>query len=710
MCLASDAAAAQEVVSAPTFGVQASRVAVDLVVRDKRGRLIRDLKASEIELYEDGVRQEIDSLRLTERGGVREIDIRSTQGLSTEAEGLGLVAETSRIEAVPELAVNVDGNWARADYLALVFDRLGLEARNVVGRALRERYSGEAEMREQVGVFLVDRGLGLVQPFTRDPLSVVRGVERVVGLQPDVYTAVREGGRIRDLRQRLSMMGINPDGPKDAGASPLPVQGFGAAGPGGGDAAMLQLQLGMLTFFRELEQQLEAGTAIRALLSVIASLEQLPGRKAIVFFSEGFTLPEASEPAFRALVAAATRAAISVYSVDAAGLRLISPNQALLLEDSYNPALASLRSVERGLERLASETGGFAVRDTNDFGKGLARIEEELGAYYQLAYSPKNQIFDGRFRTIAVRVSRPHGPVQSRRGYYAVRTATPTPLLENEAPAVARLESNTWPTEIPLRMVVLQFPEEPGATRVPVVVEVALDALGREFEEGSRKFRQDFTILALIRGSSGKVVRKLAQRYSLSGSFERSLEARTGAVLFYKEAELPPGRYSLEAAVYDTKSGKAGTARALLELPPFQRGHLRTSNPFILRRAEKLTAEERKSPMPLHYGDLVLYPNMGEPIAGAGRHLAFHIAVWPARPAQTCTVYAEVRDPGGAIRRRTEAPTTARSGRMDVASTVSVDGLDPGTYELRVRVQNGGEEVVKSVPFDLVPRPGVQPP
>src|SRR5215213_7790081 len=44
--------------------VNADEVLFDVVVRDKKGRLVRDLTVSDFEVYEDGVRQEINSFRL----------------------------------------------------------------------------------------------------------------------------------------------------------------------------------------------------------------------------------------------------------------------------------------------------------------------------------------------------------------------------------------------------------------------------------------------------------------------------------------------------------------------------------------------------------------------------------------------------------------------------------------------------------------------
>ncbi len=64
-----------------------------------------------------------------------------------------------------------------------------------------------------------------------------------------------------------------------------------------------------------------------ALLAVIAGLGQLPGRKTVVFFAEALSLPDAVMPQFNAVIAAANRANVAVYSVDSQGLRVHSEDQ-----------------------------------------------------------------------------------------------------------------------------------------------------------------------------------------------------------------------------------------------------------------------------------------------------------------------------------------------------------------------------------------------
>ncbi len=273
------------------------------------------------------------------------------------------------------------------------------------------------------------------------------------------------------------------------------------------------------------------------------------------------------------------------------------------------------------LTPLADQTGGFALAGTNDLAEGLSRVEEELRSHHLLSYAPRNRDFDGRFRTIRVKVSRPHGRVQARKGYLALRTALPVPALPHEAPALARLDARGAPGDVPLRVQALQFPQGEGTARVPILVEAEPGGL------------EDLTILVLVRDAGGQVVAKASQQYALPLA-----EASRAPVLFYREVRLPAGLYSLEAVAQDARSSRGGRATASLEVPRGEPGRLRASSLMVVRRAEKLAAGRGGDPGPLEYQDVLLYPDLGPQVRrGSGQPLAFFVRAWPApgRPGST---------------------------------------------------------------------------
>ena len=76
-------------------------------------------------------------------------------------------------------------------------------------------------------------------------------------------------------------------------------------------------------------------------------------------------------------------------------------------------------SVVSTLRTLAENTDGIAVVDTNSLERGLKEIADSLSSYYLLGYYSTNTSFDGKFRSIDVKVKRPSVSISARRGYFA---------------------------------------------------------------------------------------------------------------------------------------------------------------------------------------------------------------------------------------------------------------------------------------------------
>jgi VWFA-related protein len=184
----------------------------------------------------------------------------------------------------------------------------------------------------------------------------------------------------------------------------------------------------LIEAFESLERDEQGFATTHALLALIGALQPLPGRKAILLFSEGLAIPADVEASFLSVVAAANRASVSIYAADAGGLHAASAadetrrtidslHTRLQLQNdgmgnpltrgasTHDPGTSGLALLERnedtlrlapgsGLGRLADQTGGFLIQDTNDLSCGLAEMDEELGAYYLLSYAPKRQVYD----------------------------------------------------------------------------------------------------------------------------------------------------------------------------------------------------------------------------------------------------------------------------------------------------------------------------
>ncbi|PYP99118.1 MAG: hypothetical protein DMF82_25800, partial [Acidobacteria bacterium] len=414
----------------------------------------------------------------------------------------------------------------------------------------------------------------------------------------------------------------------------------------------------------ERDQQGYAST--NGLLAVVNGLKSLPGRKTVVFFSEGLAIPPNVQAQFRSVIANANRANVSVYAMDAGGLRAESMNEETRKE-MMQAAQRRMRQVqsgrdnaadgimtralernedllrlnpESGLGQLANETGGFLIHDTNDAASAFRRIEEDMRFHYLLGYSPSNESYDGKFRAISVKVTRPGVQVQTRQGYFAVRAVESAPLRSYEAPAIAQLDAATKPHAFPLESVALSFPTAKQPGLVPVLVKVPGSAVTYELDKqdksANRVHQADLTVVARVKNDAGHEVDRLSQHYLLSAAADKLDAARRGDILFYRLADLPPGHYTVEAVAWDAQGKKGSVTTAPLDVPASQDGKPRLSSVVLVGRAEKVSAAEAQSDSPLMYGETLIYPNMGEPYRkSVSPAVGFFFAVYGVKDATT---------------------------------------------------------------------------
>ena len=658
-------------------------------MRDKKGAILRGLDASNVLVFEDGVRQDVETLEFIEP---RPDGAASAGALA----GAGPGARTPTV-------------------VAIAFDRLTPGGRRFAHQTVLD-YIDRASPGSWVGLFSIDRDLRTLQPLTSDRAALRQSADRLLSMAPTSLAGLRERKAISNAHAGLAT------GMGQAHVASAEFAGTPECRGNETDAIRSQelLESRMVESFAALERDVQGFSTSEALLALIAGLETIPGRKAVVLFSEGVAIPAGVDATFRSVVAAANRANVSFYAADAAGLRVASSGLETRREvetvmvRSGPPDLSSMGTGSRsrpeliedtlrlapeaGLGRLAAETGGFLISDTNDLGGGLLQMDEELGAYYVASYTPKRQDYDGKFRSLSVKVLAPHGRVQARKGYLALNTDLPVPALEHEAPALAMLDKASLPTEIPLRLRGLQFPETPPYAVASLVVEAPASSFELQRDTKAGVFRQDFTILVLVRDASRKVVAKLSQHYPLSGPLKGQTEPRQGQVRFYRETRLPAGAYTLEAIAYDALSGKAGATAATLEVPEQLPQHLRASSLMVVRSAEKVDGASANAPRPFLYRDVVLYPNLGQAVQRqAGGALAFFVTAWPTLERPTLEARVEVwRDGKSVAQTPPERLHADGDGRIQLASSLPLEALTPGAYELRVTLNDGRDEETRT--------------
>jgi hypothetical protein len=466
---------------------------------------------------------------------------------------------------------------------------------------------------------------------------------------------------------------------------------------------------------------------MNGLLKIAAALRPLLGRKAVILFSEGLILPPSALDRFRSAVNSANRNNVSSYTVDAAGLRAVSKTQETKLEiesrssprmiqeinneESNVPMTKGLErnedlpylNPESGLGQLANQTGGFHITDTNDLRAGLRKVDDDLHTYYLMSYAPQNRNNDGSYRKIEVKVRRSGVSVQSRKGYFAIDAAYASPVLAYEVPALALIGNRQRPDSFPLQAAAFSFPAAGGGGLAPVVVEGRAGEFGFKADDSKKIFKTDFSIVVVVKDEAGRVVRKLSNRYELSGPLGELEAARRGRVLFYREAELPPGLYTYEAVAYDAQTARASVRTGRLEVPEAGEGRLSLSSVVIVKGIEKAPAGQ-KAASPFQVGDLLVYPNLGEAAhKGVSKQLPFFFTVYAPQGLKAAPkLSVELRQNGKTLARLpAELSDPDAQGRYQYLAALPLENIPAGEYELKVTAAVGTTTVSRSTPFTV---------
>ena len=704
-----------------TVVVGSTEVLMDAVVKDKKGALVNDLKASDFEVFEDGVKQEVRSFRLVTR------ERRASEGEKAAPGG-----ETAPAQPTVTRRPTTPAGARPLGAVALVFDRLSPEARVRARDAALSYVGTETRPEDFVGVFSIDLALRALQSFTSDGQLVRQAIERFAASGSSTHG--QTAGQLGNVQEQSAS---NPNQTAVTGAG---LAGLGQAsggntgeiGAAAADAQFAEMTRRAIEGFEVLERGQQGFATTDGLLAVINAMGRLPRRKALIFFSEGVAIPTAVQAQFRSVISAANRAGVSIYTVDAAGLRAQSANAEAARQlaalgarriatagspfDGNGPMTRDMErnedlmnfNPEGGLSELASGTGGLFISSTNNPGARLRQVDEDLHTYYLLSYSPKNQDFNGQFRQINLKVNRSGVEVQARRGYYALDTSYDTPVLHYEAPALALLGSKSAPPPNAFNSRVAAFSfNAPGKSGlVPLMVEVPAGSVNFVVNKEKKQYATNFSVVVLVRDESRRVVRKLSNQYVLGGPLDALDAAKRGSILFYRETQLDPGRYTVSSIVYDATNQRASTSESALEVPAADESRLRLSSIVLIKSAEQLKTDKPTTTTPFNFGEVLLYPNLGEPVRkSVSKNLAFFVTTYPARgAASTPKLKIEITQQGRTLGQSTnDLPAPDADGRIQYASALPIDKYAPGDYELKVTVSDARDTVTRSEKFTIAP-------
>ena len=671
-------------------------VLLDVVVRHKDLSLAKKLKASDFKITEDGVPQTIKTFRFVGGDEARVI----TQ------------APTATVGPAVKTAATQANSTREPNFVSIIFDNIGPDSRKNAEEAATDFLSQQFQENTYAAVFGLNLRMNAVQGFTNDRATLAKAVHfAVIGntqelaiasanvLNQTNYAIVGDQGGV-SIQPGLDLSARPDLGTTQASQSPLAE----------GQQAIAQ----MVTAQREMTQYGNGVRLLTMLLRLVQYEAGLPGRKTVLYLTDGLTKPPDRQELMNAVISTANRGNISFYCIDVRGLLAASSNGMVsgLTETAGNisqsqstvpssprAGMAQMHEMDLVQETLSSHnqlsmvelaesTGGFAVFNTNDFKRAMGRVMEDVRTHYEISYVPTSSAEDGHFRSIKVTVDDPKLIVQSRDGYFAVPQIKGATVLPYE---MAGLRALNIPgkADFPFQVAAFRYQPLPHGFRYEIVFDLNMKELKTDVNELKLTARIHGIFLALVKDQSGQVVEKVSQEIDREVPQNKLEQFRRGEMIFTSPFELASGRYSIEAAVVDPEGGRASTKRVSLVVP--KPGEPAVSSIAVVHDVSSL--EEPRDPgNPLEFDGGKVVPAL-VPSARPNADTAVFFVIYPEMKDGKATpekpqVLVEFLQDGKQVLRAT--PEVGSPDEVNSIPILASANLPPGDYVVQVTVQQAG--------------------
>lgn len=684
--------------------IRTNEVLLDVLVHDKKGRPVFDLKPEEIEVYEDGVKQSI--ARFTAVGAP-----------AAEAKKAGAPSAGDEASGAPENAQQ------QLNLVTLLIDHLPAVRVQPVRDAALNFLDNSITDKMLVRVMVIGKRLYVIEQFTNDKAKLRKAIERATSTVEKSFVEI-----------------------SDRIASELkPIAGEEAE-PADANARLARVTLETLTASEKLSQEMKSSLHVFPLMPFSRAHRHVSGRKMALYFSDGLYMPPGFTEVLRAAISEANRANVSFYSINIRNLLVGAGNQTSRLEtatvvnqtrrpeastfnnalgDSFNTSdrvagrgqittnFSAFEAVDRNRELnkqspladLTEGTGGFQLTNQNDLNGALKRVGSELGHYYAISYTPSRTEYDGKFRAITVKVLRSGLKAKSRSGYFALPpTSNSRPVVAFETPLLAALNGAVVPRDFAYRTAALHFESRQNETHCEALMELPLAALIHEADKAKKSYPVGFAVMALVKDEKGEVVHSFSEPHEMEIPEAMVEEAKRSSYTTTRHFWLAPGRYTLETAVHDQKTGKLSAERKPFTVAPPPAG-LQTGSLFLVRQIEQIDPRNNNDPdNPLIIGEKRVIPDLEDQLPQGSRgELSFHLTIFPdAKSAEAPSLKLELLLDGKAIGASTPPlPKPDERGRINFTAGINAAKFTPGDYKFHAIVKQGAATAEEAAEFHI---------
>lgn len=596
-------------------------VQTDVMVFDRRGRFVDGLQPEEFELSLDGKNQTISFFE------------RVAAGSTTEAAQLAAARGTTVGKAPESKAANA-GAQSSGRLIFFFLDDLHLSGESIIRarKALVNYVDKQMSQNDQVAIVSTSGQIGFLQQLTDNRTVLHTAINRLnYKMNPEAYT-----GKTRISEFAASQ--IEDYGNRQLYAylmeSVKVEQQMGPGNRHGDHTIAASYSAGPVVKNRvqqvNAQGRMKTADTLDALEGLIFSSANLPGRKVVVFLSDGFIINErkaGAMEAVRRVTQAAARSGAVVYTMDMRGTFFgLGSGVDASTNDFVEPGsrkaglvMGEISATQEPLKVIAEETGGRAILNSNSFDDGIRQAIAETSDYYLLAWRPDNENERNRKSRLKVSVkNRPDLRVRLRNSFYEPPLSTSGKVtnkseekedsakaasLSKKAPAssprtaevdlLAALGSLYPHKQLPLAVSTGYVNTLASGMTLKVSMQIERDEFRFDPNETAQKMEVDVIGTAI---DDRGIIKTFKQLVTVTPDL--LAQRKNIPVIWHQQLPMPPGLYQVRVAVRERATGRTGSALQWIEIPDLARGRFDLSSLFLGERKSEEMVEVRGTNAP----------------------------------------------------------------------------------------------------------------
>lgn len=521
--------------------ISSNLVQTDFIVIDKKGNQVRDLKASNIEIFQDGKLQEITNFAYIDAPAAV---FAEKQKPEKNAPAAPPVPDFKRAGQTPGRLITfvLDDGSCNASHFGVAAATDSLE------RFIKE----QMQPSDRVGIYQTRGGNNLLVQYTSNKDQLLRQVKKIKYFPPVFACTSVFDSTTGDFSIR------NSDRGKEPSPNRIDRSATGSDRKPGADKDDFNVNnrvvgtLGVLNF-------------------IVERLKPIAGRKLVFFLSEGLEMPVGSRAAdaMRSIVDNAGRSSVVFNTIDSRGLIAPGSTAADDIARDIGTQTKKIVDTQYGLKYLANETGGSYYLNQNKLARGIREILEDQSGYYLLGYQPDSGTFKNRdFHKIEIKVNDPELKVVYRSGFYGVEDKPrKTKQKTADSPLYQAISAPIQENGIEARLTTLFLNDAKKGNFVRALLYLnGQDLTLIDEASGTKKLSID--VVAVTLDEKSRVVSEFNRTHIIHLPPEAIPVVRQNGFIYTTDVTVEKsGGYSFRIVVRDNASSRLASASEFIEVP-----------------------------------------------------------------------------------------------------------------------------------------------